>query len=1029
MKRLYLSFLFLFLIFNRLSAQTITGSVADKITGRYLSGASVLLYQRIVDTLPDGTLELKSIAAATQVAATISNDQGQFSAKFNLSKPTYYYARFTLQGYEEMLYTLVRLDPGSDAFIPMSMCKSALTPSESIQLQQVEDARLLINNNAKNEEWLRIQSLDNATEPSHASHQQRAACTYTVPTTFYVKNLSNGYNSYSCPSSGTFTGNMPQDEYIGGCVAGEMGSSFPAEAQKTQAVCARTYALKRQNAGSGANCGQAYSFTVCSSCTTASVATTNQVMTYNGSLIEALYAARCNGSYTETASPSGCNAFTAFPYLVCTTCSGHTDCQTAGEPCTSCTNACTNSASKVYGHGVGMCQRGSQGFANAGQPYTWILNHFYSGICLANTSATPPANDNCSGAIQLISNTSCTNTTSTVNDATADNLPVPACDLYTPAANILGAGVFFKFTALSTSHTIKVTPTGNLDALLVVYKGSNCTSLQEIGCIDQSGGAGVVTSLTVNNLTINQQYWIRVYDYGSANTTAGGFNICVTHQPCITPSAAASITSSGSSYCTGQNPITLTANGTLTTGAKWKWYSTSCGGTAIDTGNSIQVTPSAATTYYLRAESTCGNSTCISKQINVTQPAPAPTITASGPTTLCGNQTVDISITNPCSGCSFVWSNGSNANSITADTSGSFYVTQNSSCGGLQQSASISVTKSSPVASASANPPSVIPGATSALQGSGGINCSWSIAGSASFSSSCTTSVIPAQTTTYDLLVTDANGCTSVAQTVVSVIPIGCTYAVSPQSISTDSNGTIATVIVSTTGTSCPWKATPSDCGFISLQNDTGINSGSFIVSIPATSDSITNTCIINVNGQLITITQTGKTPKGSSPACNIDTAITLNGNCKLTAKNIPGATYKWFSDGVEIQGALSRVYNAVENAVYNVLITDGSCSAIGSDWYLNCLPSSLDDIDDSGVSIFPNPSNGTFRIEAVSGGEVSVTIAVFNALGQKVYEEHVQPAGIISHEIGLGNASTGIYTLQLKAGTNVVSKKLLIQH
>jgi len=35
-----------------------------------------------------------------------------------------------------------------------------------------------------------------------------------------------------------------------------------------------------------------------------------------------------------------------------------------------------------YGHGVGMCQFGSEGMAQAGHPYTAILGLYYPGMSL-----------------------------------------------------------------------------------------------------------------------------------------------------------------------------------------------------------------------------------------------------------------------------------------------------------------------------------------------------------------------------------------------------------------------------------------------------------------------------------------------------------------------------------------------------------------------------------------------------------------------------------------------------------------------
>lgn len=64
--------------------------------------------------------------------------------------------------------------------------------------------------------------------------------------------------------------------------------------------------------------------------------------------------------------------------------------------------------------------------------------------------------------------------------------------------------------------------------------------------------------------------------------------------------------------------VTLQVNGgTLGTNASWRWYSSSCGGTLVGTGTSINVNPSVTTTYYVRAEGDCNITGCASVTVTV----------------------------------------------------------------------------------------------------------------------------------------------------------------------------------------------------------------------------------------------------------------------------------------------------------------------------------------------------------------------------------------------------------------------------
>ncbi len=72
-------------------------------------------------------------------------------------------------------------------------------------------------------------------------------------------------------------------------------------------------------------------------------------------------------------------------------------------------------------------------------------------------------------------------------------------------------------------------------------------------------------------------------------------------------------------YC-GNNTILSIDTGKLNDAAQWKWYTGSCGGTLIDSGNHITVSPSVTTTYYARGEGGCSNApgSCGSVTVTVT---------------------------------------------------------------------------------------------------------------------------------------------------------------------------------------------------------------------------------------------------------------------------------------------------------------------------------------------------------------------------------------------------------------------------
>jgi hypothetical protein len=186
-----------------------------------------------------------------------------------------------------------------------------------------------------------------------------------------------------------FTGMMNFDEFIGGVVTREMNDGFPTQALRAQAVASRSFALHRLKVRGFANGGQAYSSTLGSLSLAAARFTTKQVLLYNGAVAEAFFSARCNGDFTLDSEdgPTLARCFpggltTAIvPYCRSRPCSGHINCSQTTEQC--CELTVDNKINYIYGHGVGMCQRGAQQFASRDAwTYQRILTNFYTNITL-----------------------------------------------------------------------------------------------------------------------------------------------------------------------------------------------------------------------------------------------------------------------------------------------------------------------------------------------------------------------------------------------------------------------------------------------------------------------------------------------------------------------------------------------------------------------------------------------------------------------------------------------------------------------
>ncbi len=75
--------------------------------------------------------------------------------------------------------------------------------------------------------------------------------------------------------------------------------------------------------------------------------------------------------------------------------------------------------------------------------------------------------------------------------------------------------------------------------------------------------------------------------------------------------------STNRSICPGKTVQLSVSSGTLGIGAKWYWYTGSCGGTLIDSLPIINVSPTTNTTYYVRAVGFCNTTACLSTTVTI----------------------------------------------------------------------------------------------------------------------------------------------------------------------------------------------------------------------------------------------------------------------------------------------------------------------------------------------------------------------------------------------------------------------------
>lgn len=542
---------------------------------------------------------------------------------------------------------------------------------------------------------------------------------------------------------------------------------------------------------------------------------------------------------------------------------------------------------------------------------------------------------------------------------------------------------------------------------------------------------------------------------GCQTNTGGPYNKMVWRRTgCPQPDPPTSV-DNGGSFC--QSPTaTYFIGGNGSGYVNWHWYSGSCGGTPVGTGDHIDapLTTPGCIDYYVRTENACGNSNCLGPvTVCVTASVtPSVTITPSGNTSICAGETVSFTAapTNGGNNPTYKWylngtqvGTGSTYTTPPLTTNSTVYcvMTSNAQCTEPDDVVTSSTTNimvnQPPTISISASHNPVTNGQASTLVASGASTYSWSNG----LGSGSTVVVSPSSTTTYTVTGT-SNGCSATASITINVTN-PCTFTVSPLSVQVDSSGGNQAVTVTViSGTNCSWSANAlGGCSWLTA-NGSGNGNGNFTITIDPNTTTVTRYCQVVVAGDTINITQTGKSSGGgSNPNCPpLNPALTMVRNgCDLAAPFYVNATYDWQWNGQPQQSGASRFFSVnsiTGTGYYTCKVTIDTCIYFATDMYVvynsaNTPPciTGIEELSVQHLSVSPNPTSGSFTLSFETDKVETIQIKIYDAIGRVVYEQALGKIdGVFSKEINLKGVAYGTYTMQLKAGIAVINRQIQVR-
>ncbi len=202
-------------------------------------------------------------------------------------------------------------------------------------------------------------------------------------------------------------------------------------------------------------------------------------------------------------------------------------------------------------------------------------------------------------------------------------------------------------TVTVTVNTASTAPTGATgttticpgnSTTLTVDGGSKGTAAITEWFTGSCGGtpAGTGDAITVSPAA-STTYYVRYS--GTCNNTSCATVTVTVNTLSTAPTGATGITT----ICPGNSTTLTVEGGTKGTGAITEWFTGSCDGTPAGTGDAITVSPTVATTYYVRYNGTCNTSACATVTVTVNSVSTAPT-GATGTTTICNGSSTTLTV-------------------------------------------------------------------------------------------------------------------------------------------------------------------------------------------------------------------------------------------------------------------------------------------------------------------------------------------------------------------------------------------------
>ncbi|MDI1235338.1 MAG: T9SS type A sorting domain-containing protein, partial [bacterium] len=438
-----------------------------------------------------------------------------------------------------------------------------------------------------------------------------------------------------------------------------------------------------------------------------------------------------------------------------------------------------------------------------------------------------------------------------------------------------------------------------------------------------------------------------------------------------------------------------------------------------------------------------------------------PLINVSGSKTFCEGDSVRLtsSISN-----TYLWSNGSINQSITVKTSGNYTVTVKDIKGCPLPSAPSTINvNNAPIASITTNKSTTFcEGDNVVLSASNGASFLWS-------NNETSSSITVSNSGTYNLIVKDNIGCTSLPSNNVSIVvnPLPTAPIITSNKITTFCEGDTIT-LTSSLANSYLWSNNQTTqsiqvlgagdyfvkalnifgCSAVSTKTSTIMN---VIPKTVITTNGPTTFCegesvVLTASPALAYLWSNNETTQSitvDAPGDNyvvtkdINQCLSISPKTTISVNPIPAvptiqvngdqlnSNYQngnqWFLNNNLLPGETSQTLLVKQNGFYSVHVSNTSnCQSVSDPYHFtNSTMVSSNNLK-TDLNIVPNPGTGIFQIIQTRVEPFSITI--YNAIGEIVYQ-----AMEASTTLDLSMFAKGIYHFEFETNTSKINKKVVL--